>query len=81
MFTPNNKIVEKHTGKINDFYGLQAWISNTHDGHKIKYFEGLKGQFNIIIEDLDLVIYNKNEKDNKINMANIIEDVRAIISS
>ena len=38
MFTPNNKIVEKHTGKINDFYGLQAWIANTHDSHKIKYF-------------------------------------------
>ena len=85
MFTPNNKIVVKDTGRINDFYGLQAWTTKTQDGHKIKYFSGLKAQFNVIIEDLDLVISyfsnSKNEKDNDKNMANIVEDVRTIISS
>ena len=29
MFTPNNKIVVKDTGRINDFYGLQAWTTKT----------------------------------------------------
>ncbi len=57
MFTPNQNIIEAGSrGDNNTFYGLQAWTVNTTDGHKINYFSGLLGQYNIIVDDLDILI-------------------------
>ena len=86
-FTPNEKIIEiMEEEEKNNFYGLQAWVSNTHDGHKIKYFNGIMGQYNIIIDDLDLVISSfgnyKGDGRRKVVekiVKNIVEDVRKII--
>ena len=87
MFTPNKELKEKdEQGENNSFYGLQAWTSKTHDGHKVKYFWGIQGQYNIIIEDLDIVIsifsnYKKykNRKGFENLILNIIEEVRKIV--
>ena len=88
MFTPNRDLIEykKKGGEKNYFYGLQAWTLNTDDGHTIKYFWGIQGQYNIIIEDLDMVIsifsdYRKysHRKDFEIIIKNIIEDARKIV--
>ena len=50
MFSPNKKLKEiDEKGENNYFYGLQAWTVNTHDGHKVKYFWGIQGQYNIVI--------------------------------
>ena len=54
---PNQNIIEAGSrGDNNTFYGLQAWTVNTTDGHKINYFSGLLGQYNIIVDDLDILI-------------------------
>ena len=89
MFTPNIELKEKDEQvENNSFYGLQAWTSKTHDGHKVKYFWGIQGQYNIIIEDLDIVIsifsnYKKykNRKGFENLILNIIEEVRKIVFS
>ena len=89
MFIPNQNILEYKEGNFkNDFYGLQGWTLNTDDGHKIKYLWGIQGQYNIIIEDLDIVIsyfstYKKilHRKDYEKIAKNIIEDVRKIVFS
>ena len=89
MFTPNKKLKElNEKGENNNFYGLQAWTTNTPDGHKVKYFWGIQGQYNIVIEDLDMVItifssykkYQKRKGFEKI-ILNIIEEVRKIVFS
>ena len=89
MFTPNQNLVEYKEGNYkNDFYGLQGWTLMTDDGHKIKYLWGIQGQYNIIIEDLDIVIsyfstFKKalHRKDYEKIAKNIIEDVRKIVFS
>ena len=55
-------------------------------GHTIKYFWGIQGQYNIIIEDLDMVIsifsdYRKysHRKDFEIIIKNIIKNARKIV--
>ena len=73
-------------GDKNNFYGLQGWTVKTYDGYKIKYFSGLMGQYNIIVEDLDILISvfstdkRKGRRQNfeKI-VANITNTVRNII--
>ena len=90
MFSPNQELIEykKKGGEKNYFYGLQAWTLNTDDGYKIKYFWGIQGQYNIVIEELDLVIsifsdYRKyaNRKGFEIIVKDIIEDARKIVFS
>ena len=90
MFNPNQELIEhKEKGEEkNYFYGLQAWTLNTDDGHKIKYLWGIQGQYNIVIEDLDLAIsifsdYRKyrNRKGFEKIVKDIIEDVRKIVFS
>ena len=90
MFTPNKDLIEykKKGAEKNYFYGLQAWILNTDDGFKIKYFWGIQGQYNIIIEDLDMIIsifadYRKysHRKDFERIIKNIVEDARKIVFS
>ena len=56
--------------------------------YKIKYFWGIQGQYNIVIEELDLVIsifsdYRKytNRKGFEIIVKDIIEDARKIVFS
>ena len=48
VFTPDYKLIDiREGGDKNYFYGLQGWTINTHDGHKIKFFWGIQGQFNL----------------------------------
>ena len=87
MFNPNYKSIDiQDTGEKNNFYGYQGWIVNTTDGHKIKYFSGMLGQYNIIVEDLDILIslfstdYKKGKRKNFENIVkNYVEDVRKIL--
>ena len=56
MWIPNSNILESKKNKlINNFYGLHTWILE-YEGKKVKYFNGLQNQFNIIIDDWDLLI-------------------------
>ena len=87
VFTPDFKLIDiKEGGDKNYFYGLQGWTINTHDGHKIKYYWGMQGQFDIIIDDLDLVISTfgnyKGKGYRKIVeklILQMVEDVRKIL--
>ena len=87
MFTPNQKLIDIFDGGDNNyFYGLQGWTLNTHDGYKIKYFSGIQGQYNIIVEDLDLLISifsTDKKKGRRKNFENIVleivEDVRKVL--
>jgi CubicO group peptidase (beta-lactamase class C family) len=87
VFTPDYKLIDiKEGGDKNYFYGLQGWTINTHDGHKIKYYWGMQGQFDIIIDDLDLVISTfgnyKGKGYRKIVeklILQMVEDVRKIL--
>ena len=87
MFNPNTKLIDlKEDGDQNYFYGLQGWTINTHDGHKIKFFSGLQGQYNIIVEDLDLLIslFSTDKKKGRRKnfekiVADYVEEVRKVI--
>ena len=87
VFTPDYKLIDiKEGGDKNYFYGLQGWTINTHDGYKIKYFWGMQGQFNFIIDDLDLVIstFGNYIKDGHRKVVEklilqMVEDVRKIV--
>lgn len=89
MFSPNPKMKEKKkNGENNNFYGLQAWVINTKEGGKIKYLWGIQGQYNLIIEDLDIVvsIFSNNKKimhrkETEIFIQNIVNDIKKIIFS
>ena len=91
MFNPNSKLTvirRKGKGEKNTFYGLQCWTVNTDDGLKIKYFSGMLGQYNIIVDDLDILIsifsYDKRkgtrENFEKI-VKNYVENARKVIYS
>ena len=86
MFNPNSKLISPFSGEKNTFYGLQAWTVNTNDGHKIKYFSGLLGQYNIIVDDLDILISivstdkKKGKRQNFENIVkNYVENARKVI--
>jgi CubicO group peptidase (beta-lactamase class C family) len=80
MFNPNPKLtVIRRQGKSekNTFYGLQCWTLNTDDGYKIKYFNGMLGQYNIIVEDLDILISifsNDRNKGTRENFEKIVKN-------
>ena len=76
IFVTNDKLISiLENGEKNNFYGLHAWTINTHDGYKVNYFSGLLGQYNIIIEDLDILIStcgNDKKKGTRKNFEKIV---------
>ena len=87
IWNTNEKLIEiMEKGDKNTFYGLQGWTVKTYDGYKVKYFSGLLGQYNIIIEDLDILIsvFSTHKKKGRRKnfekiVTNIINNVRSII--
>ena len=78
VFTPNEKILENKINKnVNNFYGLHAWILY-YEGIKVKYFQGILNQFNMIIDEWNLVIStfgNDRKSGERIYMENVAKNI------
>ena len=78
VFTPNQNMLENKYNKIvNNFYGLHAWVLY-YEGIKVKYFQGILNQFNMIIDEWNLVIStfgNDHKSGERIYMENVAKNI------